>query len=193
MLPNWNATDTMRKQILFANYPIRNSGTGLTTLGSHLIIVTHVSSNIWIQPKRQSVLLLKRSICLCTLLNWTESFKWCCLRKVFRTSSFFFFPLFFLRHKRSSCWNSLHLKKNLLGPNHCFYKLKKPKQTNKQKIQHQSYIVALDMKLIKMKHFPSFSLLTELIGTQRISLPVFTKMHPESSQNVIILNSWTFN
>lgn len=122
MLPNWNATDTMRKQILFANYRIRNSGTGLTTLGSYLIILTHASSRIWIEPRRPSVLLLKRSICLCTSLNWTESFKWCCLRKVFRTSFFFsLFPLF-LRPKRLSYWNSLQLKKSIQGPNHRFYK-----------------------------------------------------------------------
>lgn len=107
MLPNWNATDTMRKQILFANYHIRKSGTGLTTLGSYLIILTHASSNIWLQPKRQSVLLLKRSICLCTSLNWTEFFKWCSLRKVFRTSSFF------LRPKMLAYRNSLQLEKNL--------------------------------------------------------------------------------
>lgn len=71
---------------------------------------------------------------------------------------------------------------------------KKANTTNKEKIQHQSYIVPLDMKSIKMKHkyFLPFSLLTQLIETDRIS-SVFTKMHSESSQNAVIVNLYTFN
>lgn len=153
-------------QILFTNRHIRNSGTGLTTLGSHLIILTHASTNLIIKPKRGSVLLLKRSICLRTLTNQTEPFKWCYLRKVFTTSSSFFssfFPFpslfpylppthFFLRHKRLPYWNSLHTKKISWPQNTVFTELKKQTHT-----KFWSYIVALEIKLTQTKDYCIFS------------------------------------
>lgn len=84
---NWNTTDTIQKQILFANYLISNSGPGLTGWLSMILMLTQASSNIIIKPKRRTYLLLKSCIRLQILLHQIEPLMCCCLRKDLRTNS----------------------------------------------------------------------------------------------------------
>lgn len=101
---NCNTTDSIRKQILFANYLISNSGPGLTGWLSMILMLTQASSNIIIKPKRGTHLLLKSSICLCILLHQIEPLMCCCLRKDFRTNSQ---PTLFLAHMPTNHWKRL--------------------------------------------------------------------------------------